>query len=387
MSINVLLKYPSPQLTAAPPLCSCPLFACLLLPQIFTLAPHDLLSPPVYILPGMHDSQDAALAEGDTPDGSDKPPHDGSPAKRPKSRRNSFLAKLGLSRVSSVDDRAGTPTRADSKQSSQAHLPASPPNSIPLPPPESGAFPKEPGYTKGELGHYVMQQQAATNLYQGAQTPSSESPEEESLSDDDSWPPSVPSTRPQSRTNSRAPSFSNGKVDPEVDARAGRPPLLSTKSPDKLTKAEDLQKLRASTPSDDKPSVVSSSTPTPQPAQSKTTSRPASRASSVHSDSGHKFQLRDLIAGTPKLNRKSSARSTASSKKSDSDGDRRSTAGDSTTSLSKKYGVCERLAIGKGATSVVRLAHKWDRDDEKLYAVKVRQLTPENFIRLNLGRH
>ncbi len=40
-------------------------------------------------------------------------------------------------------------------------------------------------------------------------------------------------------------------------------------------------------------------------------------------------------------------------------------------SLLKKYGVCEKVAIGKGATSVVRLAHKWDRSEEKLYAVKV----------------
>jgi len=33
--------------------------------------------------------------------------------------------------------------------------------------------------------------------------------------------------------------------------------------------------------------------------------------------------------------------------------------------------VCQKVAIGKGATSVVRLAHKWDRSEEKLYAVKV----------------
>ncbi|KIJ32091.1 hypothetical protein M422DRAFT_131002, partial [Sphaerobolus stellatus SS14] len=39
-------------------------------------------------------------------------------------------------------------------------------------------------------------------------------------------------------------------------------------------------------------------------------------------------------------------------------------------SLLTKYGVCERVAIGRGATSVVRLAHKWDRTEEKLYAVK-----------------
>ena len=39
-------------------------------------------------------------------------------------------------------------------------------------------------------------------------------------------------------------------------------------------------------------------------------------------------------------------------------------------SLLKKYGTCERVAIGKGATAVVRIAHKWDKSTEKLYAVK-----------------
>lgn len=91
---------------------------------------------------------------------------------------------------------------------------------------------------------------------------------------------------------------------------------------------------------------------------------------SVHStDGGHKFHLKDLLGSAPKLSRKSSARSSASSRKSDSEGGPKSIAGESTT-LSKKYGTCERVAIGKGATSVVRLAHKWDRTEEKLYAVK-----------------
>ena len=105
---------------------------------------------------------------------------------------------------------------------------------------------------------------------------------------------------------------------------------------------------------------------------------PAGRASSVHSDKGdgvspHKFNLKDLLANGPKLNRKSSQRST-SSWKSDSDageGRAKSTGGDSAVSLTQKYGVCQKVAIGKGATSVVRLAHKWDRTEEKLYAVKV----------------
>jgi protein-serine/threonine kinase len=99
-----------------------------------------------------------------------------------------------------------------------------------------------------------------------------------------------------------------------------------------------------------------------------------SRKASVHSDKGeglsHKFNLKDLLANGPKLNRKSST----SSRRSDSDtgeGKARSTGGDSAVSLTQKYGVCQKVAIGKGATSVVRLAHKWDRTEEKLYAVKV----------------
>ncbi|KAH8921228.1 Pkinase-domain-containing protein [Atractiella rhizophila] len=51
-------------------------------------------------------------------------------------------------------------------------------------------------------------------------------------------------------------------------------------------------------------------------------------------------------------------------------GKARSQSGRSVASLSQKYGVCEKAAIGKGATAVVRLAHKWDRTTEKVYAVK-----------------
>lgn len=50
--------------------------------------------------------------------------------------------------------------------------------------------------------------------------------------------------------------------------------------------------------------------------------------------------------------------------------DNKSKSGQTTTSLLKKYGVCEKVAIGKGATAVVKLAHKWDRTTERLYAVK-----------------
>lgn len=54
--------------------------------------------------------------------------------------------------------------------------------------------------------------------------------------------------------------------------------------------------------------------------------------------------------------------------------------GSQTGSLGKKYGVCEKVVIGKGATAVVKLAHKWDRSTERLYAVKVRFLSFVLFI-------
>lgn len=90
-----------------------------------------------------------------------------------------------------------------------------------------------------------------------------------------------------------------------------------------------------------------------------------------------RFNFKDLVSSGPKLSRKPSASSAASksekggksnagSEKGGYDG------GGSTASLLAKYGVCEKTAIGKGATAVVRLAHKWDRREEKLYAVKVR---------------
>lgn len=53
----------------------------------------------------------------------------------------------------------------------------------------------------------------------------------------------------------------------------------------------------------------------------------------------------------------------------------KSKSGQTTTSTLKKYGVCEKVLIGKGATAVVKLAHKWDRSIERLYAVKVSTLT------------
>ena len=72
------------------------------------------------------------------------------------------------------------------------------------------------------------------------------------------------------------------------------------------------------------------------------------------------------MGSAPKLSRRGSNTSgDGGSKKGGSE-----TGKNETASLLKKYGVCEKAAIGKGATAVVRLAHKWDRSQEKLYAVK-----------------
>ncbi|GAA5874410.1 hypothetical protein JCM8547_005391 [Rhodosporidiobolus lusitaniae] len=79
----------------------------------------------------------------------------------------------------------------------------------------------------------------------------------------------------------------------------------------------------------------------------------------------------------------------------------KSRGGQSNASLSKKYGVCDKVIVGKGATAVVRLAHKWDRTTEKLYAVKefrkrrknetekeyVKKLTSEFCISSTLHHH
>lgn len=212
---------------------------------------------------------------------------------------------------------------------------------MPLPSPDSRAYDKEPGFTQRSLEKLVLsntphiKQQSASTA--GWSTPSSPSP-----SESDCW--SVPSSRPPSRPPSQAPS------------RA--PSMSAGKSGGKVAKSSKKD-LTSSTPH------VPLGSPEPGSAA---TLRP--KSASVHSDSGgHKFNLKDLLAAGPKLSRKSSARSTGSSKKSDSDG--KSNAGDSAVSLTKKYGVCQKVAIGKGATSVVRLAHKWDRSEEKLYAVKV----------------
>jgi len=134
-----------------------------------------------------------------------------------------------------------------------------------------------------------------------------------------------------------------------------RPSTSSVASPMAMQAAQNPRSRAPTAPS------------SPQPPSTLVRARASSNAQSDSS----KFSLANLIASAPKLNRKSYGRSIGSSRKSDSDSERKSVTGESGVSLTQKYGVCQKVAIGKGATSVVWLAHKWDRTEEKLYAVKV----------------
>ncbi|KAJ2926893.1 hypothetical protein H1R20_g10225, partial [Candolleomyces eurysporus] len=293
---------------------------------------------------------DAPQTEGEGPDNSDKPPQMNGLSKRFKQTLNLDAANKKLAPT------ALTPRSVNGTTSMPENV-----DHFPLPPPDSlikGE--KQPGLTRAALemlagpaengSSSTSHKPTSPNLAKlssGAMplhdTPSPipspvvASPTESYYGGDNSAPPSRPPSKPASRAPSMSAGVSGNKILPTSPGPAGR-------------------ERRGS-----KPEVPV------------TPVRPGKPAS-IHSDKGdgHKFTLKDLLSSGPKLSRKSSQRST-SSRRSDSDageGRARSTAGDSQASLSQKYGVCQKVAIGKGATSVVRLAHKWDRTEEKLYAVK-----------------
>jgi protein-serine/threonine kinase len=183
-------------------------------------------------------------------------------------------------------------------------------------------------------------------------------------------PPMTPGTPPglsdsdQSRPPSRSASIkqNDGKdphAQPPTDSRSDKPGLvrrLSQRSASHTSQIEEKKEKKPSATVGGQPVVIG-------------------RKEEVVSASGNKFTLKDLIGlgDAPKLQRRTSDKGSAkgsdrgSTKGSERDfGDNASTA-----SLLKKYGICDKAAIGKGATAVVRLAHKWDRREEKLYAVKV----------------
>ncbi|KAG6808710.1 hypothetical protein H0H92_003167 [Tricholoma furcatifolium] len=274
-------------------------------------------------------SEETTLTESEGPDGADKPPHGKNKITNLSSH---FKAALNISHHPA----APPPTNP---QSTTDYPDKQTGSHVPLPPPETGTYEKQPGFTRRSL-----QKLALTDV----SNPSTVSSPTASDSDwaGHSSPPTRPSSRPPSQPPSRAPSMSAG-----VSGKVA-PPKEPAMPPQKQT--------------------TQSSSTTVTPAKT-------GKTTSVHSQdsSSHKFNLKDLLASAPKVNRRPSQRSVGSSRRSDSDagseaGNRkaRSTAGDSAVSLSQKYGVCQKVAIGKGATSVVRLAHKWDRTEEKMYAVK-----------------
>lgn len=313
---------------------------------------------------------ETAQAESEGPEGSDKPPHPDiasnnkslSPTSTPPINGTKSARKPSVSKPA--------PTATDSA----ARPLTDSPSHIPLPPPEFHAYPKAPGCTRKDLqqleqltdnmslnGVPHTKQESSSSTTGSITPPTSESP---SGSECDAW--SLPSTQPPSR----AASFSTGKSGGKVVVHEKVEPMTPTAPVVTPKAATKPQKESSKTPT--APTVSKTISKDSTSGRPRSSSRPGSRPPSVHSDGGQKFTLKDLL-GAQKLVRRSSARST-SSKKSDSDRGGKSVAGESTTaSLLKKYGVCEKVAIGKGATSVVRLAHKWDRSEEKLYAVKVRR--------------
>jgi len=212
----------------------------------------------------------------------------------------------------------------------------------------------------------------------GNSSPRATSPHPPSWDMSDSPPLTPAGDSDSSRPPSRAPSFSRRKSDQgdphaqlPADRRSGTPPISGLPAPPFLHRRSSNKSQNGSSkkPMDVDPSkIVATIGGTPVALAKK---------EDVIAPSGNKFTFKDLIAlgeSGPKINRKVSAfgshkgSENGSTKGSERDG------GDtgSTASLLKKYGICDKAAIGKGATAVVRLAHKWDRREEKLYAVKVR---------------
>lgn len=287
------------------------------------------------------DNPDGAQAssEGDGQDSSEPPNRDRKPfvASPPKSSHHNGVAMP-------VTSAEFLEKNSQPRPLANGHASPTQPSS-PFPPDLSSHF-RESGNSHRDLQPLVVPPQSiqvgASRSTTTSTTPSPTSSPSPSESLPWSPPPTAPPSQPPSQAPSRAASMSGAK--PDLSSLLGSPALFKGSKKDRAAPV---------TPVEASPVPRSKGPP------------------SVHSnDGGHKFNLKDLLGSAPKLSRKSSARSSASSRKSDSEGGPKSTAGES-VGLLKKYGTCERVAIGKGATSVVRLAHKWDRTEEKLYAVKV----------------
>ncbi|KZT08979.1 Pkinase-domain-containing protein [Laetiporus sulphureus 93-53] len=337
----------------------------------------------------MVEAAETTQAESEGADSSDKPPQGGLHSSLSSSSQSTSTATAAKSRVNGSKSHQ-SPAKQHAAPVTTSGMPTATNGvHVPLPPPDTKFYQKAPGHTRKELEDMhrsdrypyespVIQRDSSSTT--GSITPSSSS--SLSASESDGW--SLPSTQPPSRAPSMSSGVSGGKLSAALQPLTQTPSLPKTSSKKELPPPKeqppDSTALRiSSTPSKSNGVSEPSSTGTARPAKASSTKAPSLKASSVSSrhsqqsesdTGGQKFSLKDLLNSGPKLARKSSARSTGSSRKSDSDRGGKSSTGESTVSLLKKYGVCQKIAIGKGATSVVRLAHKWDRSEEKLYAVK-----------------
>ncbi|KAJ6463023.1 kinase-like domain-containing protein [Mycena vitilis] len=239
--------------------------------------------------------------------------------------------------------------------------------SIPLPPPEASAHDKQPGTTRQDL----LDRARTTPSSDDSTTPTNANTNGKPKA----VPPPLPLAAPPPLSSSTAKSAPTSPVSATPPAL---PPTAVKRAASTATASSFIPPSPATAPSS---SAQAKGTSKSAP----NTPKPPSRAASVISEApstatkeSHKFTLKDLLASGPKLSRRSSGRSASSRHSADSKdkggksgGSVKSTGGDSAASLSKKYGVCQKVAIGKGATSVVRLAHKWDRSEgDKMFAVK-----------------
>ncbi|WVR09134.1 hypothetical protein IAU60_006196 [Kwoniella sp. DSM 27419] len=171
-------------------------------------------------------------------------------------------------------------------------------------------------------------------------------------------PPAGASDSDHSRPPSRAPSFRRRDSDPHAQPPADR---RATSTPPPMQRKLSARSASHGSTGPAKPAAVTA------PGQPLVVGK--------KEEGGTKFTLKDLVGlgeGGVKLSRKASANGSqkGSDRGSTKGGSEAGGDGGSTASLLKKYGICDKAAIGKGATAVVRLAHKWDRREEKLYAVK-----------------
>ncbi|KAJ6569361.1 kinase-like domain-containing protein [Mycena capillaripes] len=284
--------------------------------------------------------------------------------------------------------------------------------SIPLPPPESAAFDKQPGNTRQDLLDKARAASDTNTKTNGTATSNNNTNGTTPTSSSSNT--STATLKPPS-TLAPLPSGVGAVSAPTSPISPYPPPLGPGPGPAGVKRAASTSGSAAPTTAAAAKGKSAPNTPVfpaaraPSRAASVISEAPSTTSHKEKEGGGHKFTLKDLLASGPKLSRRSSARSASSrhsadsgsevsvsvrswgfpgssheeggggkekkekKEKKDKGGGSKGGSVKSDGSLSSKYGVCQKVAIGKGATSVVRLAHKWDRSEgggEKVYAVK-----------------